>query len=75
MYHTIEFSTEVYADLETSPKHPLRRVCIRPGPRVKAEIKPYVIEGKKGPVEVADLFFAGGTATRRVPFKCFSLVD
>lgn len=75
MFHTIEFSVEVHADVETSPKHPLRRVCIHPGTRLKAEIRPYVVEGKKGPVEVADLFFAGGTVTRKVPFKCFSLID
>jgi hypothetical protein len=75
MFHTIEFSTEVHADLETSPKHPLRRVSIPAGTRVKAEIRPYVVEGRKGPVEVADLFFADGTATRKVPFKCFALLD
>lgn len=75
MYHLIEFSSEVHADLETSPKEPLRKVRIRSGTRVRAQIKPYVIEGDKGPVEVADLYFAGGTTTRRVPFACFSLVD
>ena len=75
MYHTIEFATELFADLETSPQQPLRRVRIPKGTRIKAQIKPYVVEGKRRPVEVADLFFADGTATRAVPFKYLSLVD
>jgi hypothetical protein len=75
MYHTIEFAEEIFADLETSPKHPLERLRIRQGTRLKAQIKPYVVEGRRGPVEVADLFFADGTATRTVPFKYFSLLD
>jgi hypothetical protein len=75
MVHIIEFSTDVHADLEVSPKEPLRKVRIPFGTRLKAEIKPYVVEGDEGPVEVADLFFAGGMATRKVPFECFSLVD
>jgi hypothetical protein len=32
------------------------------------------VEGGDGPVEVADLFFADGTATRRVPFASSSFV-
>ncbi len=75
MFHTIVFSTDVRADLESSPKEPLRKVRIRSGTRLKAQIKPYVVEGKEGPIEVADLFFAGGATTRKVPFECFSLVD
>jgi hypothetical protein len=75
MYHTVEFAADLFADLETSPKEPLKRVRIRKGTRLKAQIKPYVVEGANGPVEVADLFFANGTATRRVPFEDFSLVD
>jgi hypothetical protein len=37
-------------------------------------LKPYVVEDGKKLVEVADLFFEDGTATRRVPFAwfCFS---
>jgi len=75
MYHTVEFASEIYADLETSPKEPLKRVRIPKGTRVKAEIRPYVVEGKRVPIEVADLFFADGTATRRIPFKYLALVD
>lgn len=75
MYHTIEFATEFVADLEISPKHQLERLLIRRGTRLRAEIKPYVMESENGPVEVADLFFDDGTATRMVPFACFSFVQ
>ena len=75
MYHTIEFAKEIVADLETSPKHPLQKVRIPKGTRLKAQIKPYVVEGTRSPIEVADLFFADGTATRRIPFRFLTLVD
>jgi hypothetical protein len=75
VYHTIEFAVEFLADLETSPKHWLERVLIRRGTRLRAQVKPHVVEGEDGPVEVADLFFADGTAARTVPFESFSFVD
>lgn len=75
MYHTIEFSVEFVADLEISPRHWLEQILIRRGTRVKAEAKPYAVETEDGPVEVADLFFEDGTATRGVPFESFSFVD
>jgi hypothetical protein len=74
MYHNIEFAVELTADLEISPKHPLERLTIRRGTRVRAQLKPYVVEGPEGPVEVADLFFEDGTTTRTVPFAAFSFV-
>jgi len=75
MYHTIEFAGEFLVDLEISPKHWLERMLIQRGTRLQAQIKPYVVDTEDGPVEVADLFFADGTTTRTVPFKCFSFVD
>ena len=54
MYHTIEFSDEFMGELEISPKHWLERLLIRIGTRLRAQIKPYVVETGKGPVEVAD---------------------
>jgi hypothetical protein len=75
MYHTIEFAEPFMADLEISPKHWLERILLRPGTRLQAQLKPSVVETDEGPVEVADLFFADGTATRRVPFQSFSFVD
>jgi hypothetical protein len=75
MYHTIEFAEEFVVDLEISRKQPLERVLIHNGTHVQAQIKPYVIETSDGLVEVADLFFEDGTATRRVPFAFFSFIE
>lgn len=74
MYHTIEFTGDLNVDLEVSPRRPLERLRIRRGDRLLAQVKPYVVEAPGGPVEVADLFFADGTATRRVRFQSFSFV-
>jgi hypothetical protein len=75
MYHTVEFAVGFTADLEISRGRRLERLLLRKGTRRRAQIKPYVVEGEDGPVEVADLFFEDGTATRTVPFACFTLVD
>jgi hypothetical protein len=75
MYHTIEFTCPLTADLEIAPNQPLERVRIRKGTRLQAQIRPSVVESGYGPVEVADLFFADGTTTRLVPFGAFSFVD
>jgi hypothetical protein len=75
MYHTIEFRTELAADLEVSPKLPLERLAVRKGTRTKVWIKPYVIETEHGLFEMADLTFADGTTTRMVPFESFMFVE
>ncbi len=75
MFHTIEFVVNFTADVETDPTEPLVAVSVRKGTRRRAQIKPYVVETTQGPVEVADLFFEDGTATRMVAFACFSLVE
>ncbi len=75
MYHTIEFREKFTADFEISPKHRLERVLIQKGIRARAQLRPYVIETPDGCVEVADLFFEDGTATRAVPFAVFSFVE
>jgi hypothetical protein len=75
MYHTLEFAVEVLVDLEISPKHPLEKLRIQQGTRLRAQIKPYVMETDDGLVEVADLFFEDGTATRMMAFECFTFVD
>jgi hypothetical protein len=71
MYHTIQFAADRWVDLEVSPRHHLERLLLRAGSPVLAQIRPHVVEGDDGPVEVADLFFEDGTATRDVPFACF----
>jgi hypothetical protein len=75
MYHLIEFATDWLADLEISRQRRLERLLIRKGTRLRAQIKPHVLEAGGGPVEVADLFFEDGTATSGVPFACFAFVD
>ncbi len=75
MYHMIEFGGECFIDREVSPKQPLEQVRLRKGDRLRAQVKPYVAETDEGPVEVGDLFFEDGTATRRVPFAYFAFVD
>ncbi|MCI0460141.1 MAG: hypothetical protein L0Z62_24580 [Gemmataceae bacterium] len=75
MYHTIEFLEEYAGDLEVSHKQRLERVQLRAGTRLRVQLKPHVVETSDGPVEVADLFFEDGTATRGVPFSLFSFVN
>jgi hypothetical protein len=74
VYHLIEFAAEFVADLEVSPKHLLERAVLKAGTRLRAQVKPYVVETDDGPAEVADLFFEDGTATRNVPFAFFAFV-
>jgi hypothetical protein len=74
VYHSIEFADDLTVDLEVSPRHRLERLLIHRGTRLAAQLKPYVVETAEGPVEVADLFFADGTATRSVRFERFRFV-
>ena len=53
----------------------LERTVLKPGTRLRAHVRPYVVETKGGPAEVADLFFEDGSITRRVPYHYFSFVD
>jgi hypothetical protein len=75
VYHVIEFVSPWWADLERSRVQPLERVLLPRGTRRRAQVRPHVVEGAGGPVEVADLFFEDGTAARGVPFCCFSFLD
>lgn len=75
MYHIIEFIAEHAGDLEISRKDRLERVKLYAGDRVRAQVRPYVLETDEGLVEMADLFFEDGTTTRAVPFSRFSFVN
>ena len=75
MYHLIEFAGEFRVGLETSPRHPLECLRVRKGTRLRAQVKPYVVQTEDGLVEVADLFFEDGTATRRGDFSSFRFVE
>ena len=75
MYHTIRFAAEFVALPEVPPRHRRQRSLLRKGDRLKAQVRPYVVETKRGPTEVADLLFEDGTAASRVPYRCFAFVD
>lgn len=75
MYHTIEFAETFLPDLEISRVRRPVPALIRQGTRLQAEVHPYVVDTKTGPVEVADLFLAEGTIVCRVPCRCFALVE
>ena len=75
MYHTIEFRDDLTVDVALSPKEKLERLLIRKGTRVRTQLKPYVTDSEEGPVEVADLFFEDGSATRGIPYASFSFVE
>ena len=48
MYHTIQFTTDAVLDLEISRKQPLERLRVRRGTRLRAQIRPYVVEAGGG---------------------------
>jgi hypothetical protein len=75
MYHIIEFTDDMWADLERSPKQPLERVQLRRGTKMRAQVRPHIIETHAGPVELADLFFEDGTAARNIPFYRFAFAE
>jgi hypothetical protein len=75
MYHTIEFRVRGTTELELPGDVRITQVLIEKGTRVRAEVKPYVLESTKGPVEVADLLSEQGLVARRVPFAVFRFVD
>jgi hypothetical protein len=75
MYHSLEFRLKGLAALETPGKAPLQQVVIKPGTRLRAHVKPHVVESALGPVEVADLFLEDGSVARGVRFASFSFVE
>ncbi len=75
MYHTIEFAAEFVAPPELPPPQRRQRALIRKGDRLKAQMRPYVVETRRGPTEVADLVFEDGSAVSRVPYWLFCFVD
>jgi hypothetical protein len=75
MYHTIEFTSGSRHDLEGSRKAPQGKQAVRQGARRQARLRPYVVETRSGPIEVADLHFDDGTALHGIPFACFFFVD
>ena len=75
MFHRIEFRLRGVAELETPGRSNLEQLVIKQGTRLNAEIRPYVVETKRGPVEVADLVLEDGSIARAVRYATFSFVD
>jgi hypothetical protein len=75
MYHNIEFRLKAVAAMETDGTGRMQQVEIKPETRLRADIKPFVVETDFGPVEAADLFFEDGTIARAVRFASFSFLD
>jgi hypothetical protein len=75
MYHTIEFRLRGLAELETAGRSNLEQLVIKQGTRINAQIRPYVMESERGPVEVADLFLEDGSIARAVRMATFRFVD
>jgi hypothetical protein len=75
MSYAVVFAVDLWLDLERSPRERLERVLLRRGSRRNAQLRPHVVEGPTGPVEVADLFFADGTVARDVPFAAFAFAE
>ena len=75
MYHAIQFAAEFVALPEVPPRRRRQRALFRKGDRLKARVRPYVVETRRGPAEVADLLFEDGSMTRGVPYRCLAFVD
>jgi hypothetical protein len=75
MYHNIEFRLRGLAELETRGKSQMERLVIKQGTRLSAEIRPYVVETERGPIEVADFFLEDGSIAWAVRFATFRFVD
>jgi hypothetical protein len=74
-YHAIEFAADRWVNAQRPLRQPLTPIRLRAGTPIRARIKPYVLEGGEGPIEVADLYFEDGAAARGVPFACFCFSD
>jgi hypothetical protein len=74
MFHEIEFRLKGIAQRDSSDAN-VNQGAIARGTRVRAEIRPYVVETKYGPVEVADLSLEDGTVARGVRFASFRFVE
>ena len=75
MYHSIEFKRNLLAELDIPGEGRTPRVLIDKGTRLKAEIRPYVVESVLGPIEAADLLLEDGTIAHSVAFASFRFLD
>ena len=75
MYHTIEFAADLWVDLERNHTQPLERLRVQKGTKHRVRVRPFVVETRTGPIEVADLCLENGATIRDVPFAAFRFVE
>ena len=75
MFHTIQFRLRGIAELENPGRSHVAQLAIKPGTQLSAQIRPYVVETGRGPVEVADLFLEDGSIARAVRMATFRFID
>ena len=75
MYHVIEFVRAWWVNLERGPGRPVEQVLLARGSRLRAELRPHVLECGWGLMEAADLFFEDGSVAHDVPFASLTFVD
>jgi len=75
MYHNIEFRIDGLVELEIPGSTRLQQLILQKGTRVRARVQPYIVELKRRPIEVADLFLEDGSAARAVRFASFRFLD
>jgi hypothetical protein len=75
MYHQLQFRLNFHMDLKVPGRARLELLRIRKGTFLTAMIRPYIAETPEGPVEMADLDLADGSAALGVPFEAFQFVD
>jgi hypothetical protein len=75
MAHLIEFVTDWWVYLECPSRERPGLVMLRRGQRRRAVLRPRIHEGRRGPIEVADLHFEDGGTAWGVPFACFAFAE
>jgi hypothetical protein len=90
MYHTIEFRLAGLAEFEIpggagtgeargreahGREAHTEQLVLKRGTRLRARIRPYVVESRDGPIEVADLLLDDGSFSRAVRFAAFRFLD
>ncbi len=75
MAHLIEFVTDWWVYLKQAEAEEPNLVLLRRGSRRRVVLRPRIWEGRRGPLEVADLHFEDGSTAWGVPFACFAFAE
>jgi hypothetical protein len=71
MYHRLQFLVTYRVDLQIPGKARLEQLVVEEGECIEARVRPHVIEGADGPIEVADLALPGDGTLMDVPMGFF----